>query len=171
MPPPVVGICAAVERVSWGVWDGYEVTLAPRTYVNCVQRAGGVAIVLPPGIDQSRIVVEPPRDAAHGDMATNAAMVLARDAGKKPRELADAIARRLSSDELVARVEVAGPGFINLTLEPGAWTGALRNIPSGRLGRAEDIAAAVRFFCLPESEFTTGQALLVDGGHSLYLHE
>lgn len=43
-----IGICAAVERVSWGVWDGYEVTLAPRSYVRCVQRAGGVAIVLPP---------------------------------------------------------------------------------------------------------------------------
>ncbi|HKO37948.1 MAG TPA: gamma-glutamyl-gamma-aminobutyrate hydrolase family protein [Solirubrobacterales bacterium] len=45
---PAVGICAGVERVSWGVWDGYEVTLAPRAYVRCVQRAGGVAIVLPP---------------------------------------------------------------------------------------------------------------------------
>ncbi len=54
---------------------------------------------------------------------------------------------------------------------PEAWAGALRNIPAGRLGRAEDIAHAVRFFCLPESEFITGQALLVDGGHSLYLHE
>jgi NAD(P)-dependent dehydrogenase (short-subunit alcohol dehydrogenase family) len=54
---------------------------------------------------------------------------------------------------------------------PQAWSGALRNIPAGRLGRAEDIAAAVRHFCLPESEFTTGQSLLVDGGHSLYLHE
>jgi NAD(P)-dependent dehydrogenase (short-subunit alcohol dehydrogenase family) len=54
---------------------------------------------------------------------------------------------------------------------PRAWSGALRNIPAGRLGRAEDIAAAVRFFCLAESEFTTGQSLLVDGGHSLYLHE
>jgi glucose 1-dehydrogenase len=54
---------------------------------------------------------------------------------------------------------------------PQAWAGALRNIPTGRLGRSEDIAAAVRFFCLPESEFTTGQSLLVDGGHSLYLHE
>ena len=50
--------------------------------------------VLPAGIDQSRIVVEPPRDATHGDMATNAAMVLAKDAGKKPRELAEAIAER-----------------------------------------------------------------------------
>jgi putative glutamine amidotransferase len=45
---PVIGICAAIERVSWGVWDGYEVTLAPRGYVSAVQRAGGVAIVLPP---------------------------------------------------------------------------------------------------------------------------
>jgi putative glutamine amidotransferase len=48
MRTPAIGICAAVERVSWGVWDGYEVTLAPRNYVRCVQRAGGIAIVLPP---------------------------------------------------------------------------------------------------------------------------
>lgn len=54
---------------------------------------------------------------------------------------------------------------------PEAWASALGNIPSGRLGRAEGIAPAVRFFCLPETEFTTGQSLLVDGGHSLYLHE
>ncbi|HVO55026.1 MAG TPA: gamma-glutamyl-gamma-aminobutyrate hydrolase family protein [Solirubrobacterales bacterium] len=46
--PPIIGICAAIERVSWGVWDGYEVTLAPRAYVTAVQRAGGLAIVLPP---------------------------------------------------------------------------------------------------------------------------
>lgn len=48
MSAPVVGICAAIERVSWGVWDGYEVTLAPRAYVTAVQRVGGLAIVLPP---------------------------------------------------------------------------------------------------------------------------
>ena len=47
-PPPAIGICAAVERVSWGVWDAYEVTLVPRNYVRCVQRAGGIGIVLPP---------------------------------------------------------------------------------------------------------------------------
>jgi putative glutamine amidotransferase len=46
--PPAIGICAAIERVSWGVWDGYEVTLAPRSYVSAVQRAGGLGIVLPP---------------------------------------------------------------------------------------------------------------------------
>ncbi len=82
--------------------------------------------MLPAGLDQSRIVVEPPREAAHGDMATNAAMVLAKDAGGKPRELAEAIAAKLRADELVAKVEVAGPGFINLTLKPAAWIGALR---------------------------------------------
>src|SRR5579872_3123074 len=83
--------------------------------------------VLPPDIDQSRVTVEPPRDPAHGDMATNAAMVLAKDAGKKPRELAEAIAEKLRGDELVGQVDVAGPGFINLTLKPAAWIEALRN--------------------------------------------
>ncbi len=95
-------------------------------------RAANDALVadrlLPAGIDQSRIVVEPPREAAHGDLATNAAMVLAKDAGKKPRELAEAIAAKLRADELVAKVEVAGPGFINLTLKPAAWIGALRAV-------------------------------------------
>jgi arginyl-tRNA synthetase len=87
--------------------------------------------MLPPGIDQSRVVVEPPRDADHGDMATNAAMVLAKDAGKKPRELADAISDRLRADTLIDKVEVAGPGFINLTLKPAAWVEALRTVLHG----------------------------------------
>src|SRR5271165_466871 len=84
--------------------------------------------VLPAGIDQSRIAVEPPREAAHGELATNAAMVLAKDARRKPRELAEAIAAKLGGDELVAALEIAGPGFINLTLKPAAWIAALRAI-------------------------------------------
>src|ERR1700722_12239062 len=84
--------------------------------------------MLPAGIDQSRITVEPPRDPTHGDIATNAAMVLAKDAKRKPRELADAIAERLRADALVAKVDVAGPGFINLTLKPSAWIDALRGV-------------------------------------------
>jgi arginyl-tRNA synthetase len=83
---------------------------------------------VPAGLDTSRVVVEPPRDPAHGDMATNAAMVLAKEAGRKPREFAEAIAAELAKDELVAKAEVAGPGFINLTLKPVAWTGALRAV-------------------------------------------
>ncbi len=76
----------------------------------------------------SRIVVEPPRDPTHGDMATNAAMVLAKDAGKKPRELAEAIAAALRGDAHVANVDVAGPGFINLTLKPHVWGEELRTV-------------------------------------------
>jgi arginyl-tRNA synthetase len=81
---------------------------------------------LPAGIDPSRVTVEPPRDPTHGDMATNAAMVLAKDAGKKPRDLAEAIAQKLRGDDLVEKVDVAGPGFINLTLKPAAWIATLR---------------------------------------------
>jgi arginyl-tRNA synthetase len=82
----------------------------------------------PAGIDLSRVVVEPPREAAHGDMATNAAMVLAKEARAKSRDLAEAIALRLRADDLIASVDVAGPGFINLTLKPKAWSDALRTV-------------------------------------------
>jgi len=82
--------------------------------------------VMPARIDLSRVTVEPPRDASHGDMATNAAMVLAKEAGKKPRDLADAIAEKLRADPLIEKVDVAGPGFINMTLKPAAWIDALR---------------------------------------------
>jgi arginyl-tRNA synthetase len=81
---------------------------------------------LPAGIDPARVTVEPPRDATHGDMATNAAMVFAKDAGKKPRELADKYAKAFRNDDLFAKVDIAGPGFINLTLKPSAWTEVLR---------------------------------------------
>jgi arginyl-tRNA synthetase len=84
------------------------------------------ARILPSGIDQSRVTVEPARDAAHGDMATNAAMVLAKDAGRKPRELAEIIAGKLRADALVAKADVAGPGFVNITLRPAAWVDILR---------------------------------------------
>ena len=80
------------------------------------------------GIDVSRVVVEPPKDPTHGDMATNAAMVLARDAKTKPRDLAERIAERLRAEDVVASVDVAGPGFINLTLKAAVWTDALRAI-------------------------------------------
>ena len=84
------------------------------------------AAVLGPSADLSRVVVEPPRDSDHGEMAANAAMVLAKDAGQKPRELAEKIAARLRTDDLIAKVDVAGPGFINFTLHPRAWAEELR---------------------------------------------
>ncbi|MGB7257792.1 MAG: arginine--tRNA ligase [Pseudolabrys sp.] len=97
-------------------------------FADVLERVHAAAAPLLPGADFSRVVVEPPRDASHGDMATNAAMVLAKDAGKKPRELADAIAAKLRDDETIEKVEVAGPGFINLTLKPPVWAQELRTI-------------------------------------------
>jgi arginyl-tRNA synthetase len=82
--------------------------------------------VLGPKADLSRIVVEPPRDASHGDMATNAAMVLAKDAGNKPRDLAESLAEKLRAEPTVEKVDVAGPGFINLTLKTSVWGEELR---------------------------------------------
>ena len=75
---------------------------------------------LPAGLDLSRITTEPPRDAAHGDVATNAAMVIAKAAGKPPRQIAEALAARLRRQKDVAGVEVAGPGFINIRLADAA---------------------------------------------------
>ena len=90
------------------------------------------------GIDLSRVVVEPPRDVAHGDMATNAAMVLAKDAKVKPRDLAEQIAAKLRADDLIASVDVAGPGFINLSLKASVWSDALRTVlrEGDRYGRS-----------------------------------
>ena len=81
---------------------------------------------LPEGLDFAAVAVEPPRDPAHGDMATNAAMVLARPAGLKPREIAEALAARLAADPRIEAAEVAGPGFLNLRLAPGVWAEVLR---------------------------------------------
>ncbi|MFZ5750314.1 MAG: arginine--tRNA ligase [Pseudomonadota bacterium] len=93
-----------------------------------VEALGAMAAAgeLPAGLDTAAVAVEPPRDAAHGDMATNAAMVLAKPAGLKPRDIAEALTRRLASDPRVTSAEVAGPGFINLRLAPEVWAGVLR---------------------------------------------
>ncbi|MCG5233863.1 arginine--tRNA ligase [Xanthobacter oligotrophicus] len=72
-------------------------------------------------LDLARVVVEPPRDASHGDLATNAAMVLAKDAGLKPRDLAERIAGKLGAVAGVKKVDVAGPGFINIALDGTFW--------------------------------------------------
>ncbi|MFN4098993.1 MAG: arginine--tRNA ligase [Pararhodobacter sp.] len=90
--------------------------------VDCLGAMAGAG-VLPAGLDTHAVTVEPPRDAAHGDMATNAAMVLAKPAGMKPREIAEELAAALASDPRIVSAEVAGPGFLNLRLVPGAWQG------------------------------------------------
>ena len=85
--------------------------------LDALERDGGLA----PGLDRSAVAVEPPRDPAHGDLATNAAMVLAGKAGLNPRALAELIAARLRDHGEVEAAEVAGPGFINLRLDRAVW--------------------------------------------------
>ena len=85
-------------------------------------------IDIPAGLDLSRVVVEPTRDSKHGDIATNAAMVLAKPAGRNPRQLAEALMERLAGHAEVIKAEVAGPGFLNLTLSPDFWRGQLKDL-------------------------------------------
>ena len=94
---------------------------------------------LPGGLDLAAVAVEPPRDAAHGDMATNAAMVLAKPAGVAPRVIADALALRLARDPRVEAAEVAGPGFLNLRLKPSVWQGLIGAVlgQGANYGRAD----------------------------------
>ena len=83
---------------------------------------------LPAGVERKGVAVEPPRDPAHGDLATNVAMVLAKRAGTNPRALAGLVAPRLEALDEVRSAEIAGPGFINLRLDPSVWAGELRTI-------------------------------------------
>ena len=83
---------------------------------------------LPEGLNFDPITAEPPRDAAHGDMATNAAMVLAKPAGMKPRDIAENLAERLTGNPWVTSAEVAGPGFLNLRLAPEKWQGIAKAV-------------------------------------------
>ncbi|WP_447755067.1 arginine--tRNA ligase [Sphingopyxis fribergensis] len=93
---------------------------------------------LPAGLDRSAISVEPPRDPAHGDVATNAAMVLAKPAGMNPRALADLLVAELGALDEVTEASVAGPGFINLRLVDGSWRDELALIhgEGGDYGRS-----------------------------------
>ena len=101
--------------------------------------------LLPDGLDLSAVAVEPPRDPAHGDMAANAAMVLAKPAGKPPREIADALAARLMDDPRIAGADVAGPGFLNLRLAPAVWQGVVRQVlASGTDYGRSDIGGGAR---------------------------
>jgi arginyl-tRNA synthetase len=94
---------------------------------------------LPPGLDLGAVTVEPPRDPAHGDMATNAAMVLARPARMAPRDIAAGLAARLAEAPGIASAEVAGPGFLNLRLDPRRWFAVLPAIlqADGGFGRSQ----------------------------------
>lgn len=99
---------------------------------------------LPAGLSFDNVAVEPPRDAAHGDMATNAAMVLAKPASLKPRDIADALAAKLAADPRVKSADVAGPGFLNLRLDQGLWGGLVTDILSDANYGHSDLGQAIK---------------------------
>ncbi len=92
--------------------------------ISCLDAMVGEG-VLPAALGFDAVAVEPPRDPAHGDMATNAAMVLAKPAGQPPRAIAEALAERLMADPRISSAEVAGPGFLNLRLADAVWQGVI----------------------------------------------
>lgn len=98
------------------------------TLINELTQAGE----LPEGLDASRITVEPPRDPSHGDITTNAAMLLAKPAKKSPRDIAALLAAKAESLDGVVSVEIAGPGFLNMRLSDDFWHARLRD----EIGRA-----------------------------------
>ncbi len=100
--------------------------------------------VLPTGLDFAQVAVEPPRDPAHGDMATNAAMVLAKPAGMQPRAIAEALATKLALDPRVTGAEVAGPGFLNLRLAANVWQGVVKAALTEGLAFGKSSAGAGR---------------------------
>ena len=102
--------------------------------------------VLPADLVLPAVEVETPRESAHGDLSTNAALVLAKAARMKPREIAESLKEKLSGDGEIAQVQVAGPGFLNLTLTPEFWQGLVRMILNagadygrGAIGNGETI--------------------------------
>ena len=101
-----------------------EIRLAVTDALSALMAEGA----LPAGLDLAAVSVEPPRDPAHGDMATNAAMVLAKPAGQPPRAIAEALAARLMADPRILVADVAGPGFLNLRLADGVWHNVLRAV-------------------------------------------
>ena len=101
---------------------------------------------LPGPLDTARVAVEPPRQTGHGDITTNAAMVLSKPTGLKPHDLAAVLAERLKGIEAVMETEIAGPGFINLSLEPAFWHRQLKEIVEtgpaygdSEMGRGESV--------------------------------
>lgn len=105
---------------------------------------------MPPGLDSGRVSVDPPRESGHGELSTNAAMVLARDAKKNPKALAALLAERLGAVPIVRAADVAGPGFVNLTLVESFWHDALADLLAagldyGRVPSTKDVVINVEY--------------------------
>ena len=121
-------------------------TVAVHAALDALEAAGAI----PAGLDRKAVALEPPRDPSHGDLATNAAMVLAKPAGKAPRAIAEPLAAELAKAAGVASVDVAGPGFINIRLDPAVWIGELNAILAaggdyGRTGMGKGVHVNVEY--------------------------
>ena len=100
---------------------------------------------LPAGIDRSNVTLEPPRDPSHGDLSTNAAMVLSKAAGMKPRDLAEKITEKLGTLDDVQSVEIAGPGFINLRVAAPVLLGELLGPEYGRSDKGKGVTVNIEY--------------------------
>ena len=89
---------------------------------------------LPSDLELPAFDAEPPRDPSHGDVAVNAALVLAKPAKKKPRDIADALKAKLEAAPDVEKIDVAGPGFLNITFKNDVWQSLIRTILNERIG-------------------------------------
>ena len=120
--------------------------------------------LLPAKMDWTRMSVDPPRDAAHGDLACNAAMVFAKPAGMAPRRLAELLVPRIEAMDAVASASIAGPGFINITLKPEVWAQSLGRILTigpdyGRGDIGQGISVNVEYVSAnPTGPLTVGHA-------------
>ena len=94
--------------------------------------------LVPKDLDVSRVVFELPREASHGDIATNAAMVLAKQVGISPGDLAKLLADKLQAVDGVTDIKIAGPGFLNIEVESKLWTHEIANILSAGLSYGEN---------------------------------
>ena len=83
---------------------------------------------LPAGLDLERVAAEPPRDPSHGDVTTNAAMILAKPAGKPPKAIAEMLVAKLKAAPDVVEASIAGPGFVNMKLKDGIWQDVLKDV-------------------------------------------
>jgi len=140
---------AMLNRVNLLKDDAMNLFSEIRSYVLTSLDALVADGVLPAGLDYSNVAVEPPRDALHGDMATNAAMVLAKAAKAKPRDIAEALVVKLAADDRIETAEVAGPGFINMRLASSLWhsviSEALGNSAFGRSTMGQGTKVNIEF--------------------------
>ena len=117
-----------------------------------------------PKLDASAVTIEPPRDPAHGDLATNAALILTKQAGKKPRDIAELLAAELRQHKDVAEVTIAGPGFVNLRLNDDFWRARLKDVLAAGVKYGDSKSGAGHKVCVeyvsanPTGPLTVGHA-------------